>query len=120
MFHIGLARYGCGEIDSATNVFEKILKQNENHIKTLFRLGLLHVQRDSSHSEALNYLTRAHHLAPHRSEILYERGEVHYKMGHLHASIDDKRSALQLERMDTDLVKLKDYYEVKYASFSTD
>ncbi|UJR19641.1 hypothetical protein I4U23_022775 [Adineta vaga] len=111
LFYIGLTHYASGKTDLAKTMFEDVLKQDKNYTKALFRLGMLQSQGDNMHSQALDYLTRAHKLAPHRSDILYERGEVLYKMGQLEACIYDKRLALQLERMDTDLCTLKHYYE---------
>ncbi|CAF1174970.1 unnamed protein product [Adineta ricciae] len=119
LFYIGLTHYASGKVDLAKKMFEDILKQDGSYTKALFRLGMLHSHDDDGHSQALYYLTRTHQLVPHRSDILYERGELHYKMGELNACIRDKRLALQLERMDTDLSTLKHYYEFLIEQFSS-
>ncbi len=112
-FYIGLIYYAVENIKTAEDELKNALKYDKNHTKALFRLGLIESQNNDSQSEALTYLTRAHKSAPHKSDILYERGELHHKMGQLDACIHDKRLALQLERTDADLSETKSYYKVR-------
>lgn len=110
--YIGLTHYALGDIESAKEELRHVLKYNQKHARALFWLGLIESQNNDSPSEALNYLTSAHKLTPHKSDILYERGEVHHKMGHLDACVHDKQLALQLQRTDTDASTMRHYYEV--------
>ncbi len=112
-FYIGLIYYAVENIKTAEDELKNALKYDKNHTRALFRLGLIESQNNDSQSKALTYLTRAHELAPHKSDILYERGELYHKMGQLDACIHDKRLALQLERTDADLSEMKSYYKVR-------
>lgn len=112
-FYRGLTQYALGDIDAANKDFGEVLTLDKNHTRTLFRLGMIQSQNDELQLKALEYLTQAHQLTPHRSDILYERGELHYNMGQLDACIRDKQLALQLEHTSTDLSVLKDYCKVR-------
>ncbi|UJR08372.1 hypothetical protein I4U23_012643 [Adineta vaga] len=112
IFNIGLTAYACGDMDLAKTAFTDVIQLDENHAKAKFRLGMMLNQDDRSYNEALNLLTEAHKLAPHRSDILYERGELYYKLGQLGASIQDKRLALQLQHTEIDPSILKNQYEL--------
>ena len=74
---------------------------------------MIESENDDSQTAALGYLTEAHELAPHRPDILYERGELYHRMGNLDAALHDKRLALQLKGSDVDFPVLKQYYDVR-------
>jgi tetratricopeptide (TPR) repeat protein len=112
-FYIGLTYYALGQIEYAKKELTEVLILDENHTRALFRLGMMQSQNDHLQSEALDYLTKAHRLHPHKSDILYERGDLYHKMGHLDACVHDKQRALQLERTDVDASSRRHYYEVR-------
>ncbi|CAF1058235.1 unnamed protein product [Adineta ricciae] len=110
-FHIGLTQYKCGRIDLATKAFEDVLELDSNHTKANFRLGMMSSESDKDPAEALDYFTKAHQSAPHRSDILYERGELYHKMGKIDACIRDKQLALQVQHTKVDPFVTKQYIE---------
>ena len=112
-FFIGLTYYTHREIEFAKTNLREALNLDKNHTRALFHLGMIESQNEDLYFEALGYLTKAHELTPHKSDILYERGELYHKMGHLDACVRDKQLALQLERTDTDASVVKHYCEVR-------
>lgn len=71
---------------------------NKKHRRALFRLGMMHAENDQSLPVAIEHLTRAHKLIPHKSDILYERGELYYRMGKLDASLNDKGRTMRMKQ----------------------
>ena len=112
-FYMGLAHYSLGKISKAKGEFEQTLQLNKNHDRALFKLGMMYGENDDSLPLAIEYLTRAHKLIPHKYEILYERGEIYYRMGKLGACLNDKRRAMQMKQSDSSARPETTFYEVR-------
>ncbi|CAF2636919.1 unnamed protein product [Rotaria sp. Silwood2] len=113
LFYIGLTLDALNQCELAKEKLRSALTLDKNYTRALFRLGMMESENPDLQPEALDYLTKAHEQAPHKSDILYVRGEVHYKMGQIGACIRDKQLALQLEHREFDLAAMKHYYEIR-------
>ena len=112
-FYIGLAKYALKDVATARAKFKAVISQDSNHTRALFRLGMIESQDSKCLPDAVRYLTEAHSLTPHKSDILYERADLQYRLGHLDACINDKQRALQLERSSASSTSTKSCYEVR-------
>ena len=112
-FYIGLIYHSRGQISEAKEKIKQTLNINENHGRSLFQLGLMNSEDQNSLPSSIEYLSHAHELFPHKSEILYERGEVYHRMGQLKASLNDKRRAMQMQQSDKNSLPDRNDFEVR-------
>lgn len=112
-FYMGLIYHSLGQISKAEEEIEQTLKINKNPGRSLFQLGLMNNEDQKSLPLVMEYLSRAHVLLPHKSEILYERGEVSRRMDQLNASLNDKRRAMQMQQSENNSLPNRNDYEVR-------
>ncbi|QDV47459.1 TPR repeat-containing protein YrrB [Stieleria neptunia] len=95
-------RHQAGDVRTAAEVYQQILRSHPDHVRTLISMGLIARQKGSS-TTALELFRRALDLNPQESEVHDALGELWYGQGMLDEAIACYRRALELnpQRVDS-------------------
>jgi predicted TPR repeat methyltransferase len=88
-----LTKHKAGDFDKARFFYEKILKEDPDHIDGNYLLGTLHAER-GNYPIALKFLKRAAELAPHSPAILNNLGNLYRIKGDFDLAIQSYKQAL--------------------------
>jgi len=88
-----LTKHKAGDFDKARFFYEKILKEDPDHIDGNYLLGTLHAER-GNYPIALKFLKRAAELAPHSPAIFNNLGNLYRIKGDFDLAIQSYKQAL--------------------------